>query len=286
MKLAYIITAHKNPRQLRRLLHAIYVAGNTYIIHVDRKALSTIHAAAGDFAKSHPNCKVIPSEDIIWGSWRLAHAQIRGVAEALRVSKDWTYCLNITAQDYPLQTHDQITATLAQGPDGASYLEVLKFADASENPRKRLEHYWFPWRGKMTKLLRRRRQPRFEVFWGSNYFALTRAACELLAASDISRQMQKTFRFTLCADELIFQNILMHSPLKDTVVSKSFRKLEWAGGAHPKTFTIADKDELLASDAFFARKFDDEVDATILDALDVHLHSPQRVEAAQGPQAT
>ena len=125
----------------------------------------------------------------------------------------------------------------------------------------------------MTKLWRRRRQPDFKVYWGSNYFALTRAACEHLATSDVSRRMQRTFRFTLCADELIFQNTLMHGPaaLRDSIVNKTFRKLTWAGGSHPKTYTIADKDELLASDAWFARKFDDAVDAAILDALDQRL---------------
>jgi hypothetical protein len=93
----------------------------------------------------------------------------------------------------------------------------------------------------------------------------------LLATSELSRRIQKTFRFSLCADELIFQNILMHSPLKDSIISKTFRKLVWAGGSHPKTFTIADADELLASDALFARKFDDEADAAILDRLDLRL---------------
>jgi len=281
VKLAYVITAHKNPRQLRRLLHAVYVPGNTYVLHVDVNALSTVHAAAADFAKTHPNCKVIPPQHIIWGSWRLAQAQIRGVREAIKISDDWTYCLNLTAQDYPLRTHEQIAAVLGQAP-GKNYLETLRFADASEGPRKRLEFYWFPWRGQMKKLWRRRRQPDFEVFWGSNYFALTRQACALLSDSPLSKRMIKIFRLALCADELIFQNILMHSPLKDTIVSKTFRKLVWAGGSHPKTFTLADKEELLASDAFFARKFDDEVDAAILDVLDERLKSAAKTGNNQG----
>jgi hypothetical protein len=281
VKLAYVITAHKNPRQLRRLLHAIYVPGNTYVLHVDRNALSTVHAAAGDFAKTHPNCKVIVPESIIWGSWRLANAQIRAVREALRISSEWSYCLNLTAQDYPLRTHEQISEVLEQFP-GKNYLETLRFAEASEGPRKRLEHYWFPWRGRMTKSWRRGRQPDFEVYWGSNYFALTREACVVLSDSVIAKRMTKTFRFSLCADELIFQNILMHSPLKETIVSKTFRKLVWAGGSHPKTFTIADKDELLSSDAFFARKFDDEVAAAILDVLDERLKSTAKTGTNQG----
>ena len=268
MKLAYVVAAHTNAHQLERMLGAIYREGNTYVLHVDRKAPADVHAAARQLTRTHPNSALIPPENIIWGSWKLAHAQIRAMAEALRISPDWSYCLNLTGQDYPLQSHEQISKTLEQGPKGANYLEVLPFAQASANPRKRLEYYWVPWRGKMRKLFRRRRQPKFEVYWGSNYFALTREACELLAGSELSRRMQKCFRFSLCADELIFQNVIMHSPLAKSVVNRMFHQVEWIGGAHPKLFTIADRDDLLKSGAFFARKFDDTVDANILDVLD------------------
>jgi hypothetical protein len=215
---------------------------------------------------------VIPGESITWGSWRLAHAQIRGVAEALRISNTWDYCINLTGQDYPLKTQAQIAERLAAGPAGANYLEVLDFAKAGANPRKRLERYWIPWRGKMVKTPLPRGPLKFHpVYWGSNYFALTRGGCEQLARSDLSKRMQRTFRFALCADELIFQNILMHGPLRETVVNQTFRKLTWAGGSHPKTYTLADREELLRSDAFFARKFDTQVDASVMDVIDASL---------------
>ncbi|HYO08790.1 MAG TPA: beta-1,6-N-acetylglucosaminyltransferase [Tepidisphaeraceae bacterium] len=276
MNLAYVITAHKNSAQLLRLLRAIHAPGNTYVLHVDAKAHAAVHAAARDYAAQHPKqaAVVTPSESIIWGSWRLARAQIRAMAEALRLDPAWEYCINLTGQDYPLKTQPQIAAQLAAGPTGANYLEVLDFAKAGANPRKRLESWWIPWRGKMTRTLKRRPLP-FAVYWGSNYFALTRAACEHLASSDASRRMQRTFRFALCSDELIFQNALVHSALKETIVNKTYRKLTWAGGSHPKTYTMADRDELLASDAWFARKFDPDVDATILDALDAHLRAAE-----------
>jgi hypothetical protein len=272
VNLAYVITAHKSPGQLLRLLRAIYRPNNTYVLHVDAKADAAVHAAAREFADAHANASMIRSESIIWGSWRLARAQIRGMKEALRLADNWQYCLNLTGQDYPLKTQEQIAAQLAAGKPGANYLEVLDFADASENPRKRLQFYWVPWRGKMKKMLRRR-APRFKVYWGSNYFTLTRAACEHLVSSDVSRRMQRYFRFALCADELIFQNALMHGPavLADSIVPKTFRKLTWEGGIHPKTFKLSDLGELLSSDAWFARKFDESVDSAVLDRLDERL---------------
>jgi len=280
VNLAYVITAHRSPGQMLRLLRAVYTPANTYVIHVDAKAETSLHVTAKQYAEAHPNVTTIRSESIIWGSWRLARAQIRGMKEALRLSDNWAYCLNLTAQDYPLRTQDQIAQQLAAGPAGANYIEVLDFANASENPRKRLEYYWVPWRGKLRKFIRRR-PPRFKVYWGSNYYALTRAACEHMVSSDVSRRMQRYFRFALCADELIFQNAIMHgaTSLRDSVVPKTFRKLTWDGGSHPRTYTAKDFEDLVNSDAWFARKFDEAVDATILDRLDEHLAGGGHVAA-------
>ena len=282
MNLAYVITSHKNGRQLRRLLDAVYAPRNTYVLHVDAKAEADVHAVAREFAGQHDNASVIDSEAIMWGSWRLARAQIRGMAEALRMPGDWEYCLNLTAQDYPLRTQHEIAEDLASGPKGANYLEILDFAKSSPEPRKRLEYYWIPWRGKMRRTIRRP-IPKFQVFWGSNYFALTRPACEHMCSSDASRRMQRVFRFALCSDELIFHNAIMHSPLRDTVINKNFRKLHWTGGSHPRIYTMADRNALLASDAWFARKFDDTVDSEILDALDDRLRRPPRRLIPQTP---
>jgi hypothetical protein len=272
VSLAYVITAHQSPGQLMRLLRAIDAPLNTYVLHVDVKADPAVHAAANEFAAQHENASVIRPENIIWGSWRIARAQIRGMKEALRLSNDWDYCLNLTGTDYPLKAQSEIITALRTGPVGANYLEVLDFAKAGSNPRKRLEYYWLPWKGRMQKILRRR-APRFDVYWGSNYFALTRAACEYLVSSDMSRRMQRYFRFTLCADEMIFQNALMHAgpALRESIVNKSFRKITWDGGSHPRTYTSKDLPELLATDAFFARKFDEAVDSKVLDAIDEHL---------------
>src|SRR5439155_16228118 len=132
VRLAYVITAHKNAQQLARLLRAIYAPGNTYVLHVDAKATADVHATARDFAARHPAATIIPGDDIIWGSWRLARAQIRGMAEALRLA-EWDYCLNLSGQDYPLKTQQQITADLAAGPTSANYIEVIDFERASTN---------------------------------------------------------------------------------------------------------------------------------------------------------
>ena len=50
MKLAYLITAHKHPRQLQRLLNAIHHPRNTYVLHICSRAPQAMHATAREFA--------------------------------------------------------------------------------------------------------------------------------------------------------------------------------------------------------------------------------------------
>lgn len=272
MKIAYVITAHKDARQLGRLLTAIYWPGNTYVIHVDSKAPAEVHAVAAEFAASHALSAVIPSDKIIWGSWRLARVQILGLEQALRLSRDWGYVLNVTGQDYPLKAQPELAAILEKGETDKSYMEVLAFKAAAADPKKRLEHWWMSWGGKMHRLWKRR-WPSFEVYWGSNQWVFTRAAAEFVARSRLSRKMQRSFRFSLCADELIFQNIMMHGPLREQIIVEPMRKIIWNGGSHPKVLTLADREELLGAKEWFARKFDEAVDSRIMDVIDEALRS-------------
>jgi hypothetical protein len=272
MKIAYVITAHKDASQLRRLLNSIYWPGNTYVIHIDSKAPPEVHEIAKEFASTHALSAVIPSDKIIWGSWRLARVQILGLERALTLSNDWGYVLNLTGQDYPLKAQPELAAILEQGDTTKSYMEVLPFKNASADPKKRLEHWWLPWRGKMHKFWRRT-WPSFEVYWGSNQWAFTRQAAEFVARSEVSKHMQRTFRFSLCADELIFQNIMMHGPMRDTIIAEPMRKIIWNGGWHPKVFTLADREELLGAKEWFGRKFDQAVDSQIMDLIDKELQS-------------
>ena len=70
-------------------------------------------------------------------------------------------------------------------------------------------------------------------------------------------------------DEFVFQTILFNSIYKEDIVNDNMRFIDWSeGNKNPKTFTAKDVNILLASNQFFARKFDVNVDAEILDLVD------------------
>ena len=75
-------------------------------------------------------------------------------------------------------------------------------------------------------------------------------------------------------DEMLIQNIILDSPFRDRVVSCCKHEILWrrpgeprSSSARPKVFKMQDFPVLEASNAFFARKFDHQVDQEILMAL-------------------
>jgi hypothetical protein len=80
------------------------------------------------------------------------------------------------------------------------------------------------------------------------------------------------FRTVDVPDEILFQSILLSSPLRESVVNDDLRHIVWkAGISHPELLTTDDLPELERSGDFFARKFDLAVDAGVLDEIDRRL---------------
>lgn len=75
-----------------------------------------------------------------------------------------------------------------------------------------------------------------------------------------------------CADEVYKQTLLMNSPFKDTIFDskKDFagdtRLIDWERG-HPYTWRSDDLEELITTEALFARKFNSSIDKDIIDKI-------------------
>lgn len=84
------------------------------------------------------------------------------------------------------------------------------------------------------------------------------------------------FRFSKCGDELFFQTLLQNSLfLSNRAVQAyndnraSMRLIDWdrGNGSSPYVFRAADYDEITQSGMLFARKFDETVDAEIIEQI-------------------
>ncbi len=109
-----------------------------------------------------------------------------------------------------------------------------------------------------------------QQYHGSALFSVTRQFAKTLV--DDREWIEKRYRHSLAADEVFIQNYIMNSDFRDRVSEEysNARLIDWVNreGNSPKTFTEADKEELLKAidteGLCFARKFVEDRDEGII----------------------
>jgi hypothetical protein len=106
-------------------------------------------------------------------------------------------------------------------------------------------------------------------FAGSQWFSgNARPAAAILDFHDARPQLARHYSRLMFPEESYFQTILANTP-DMSLNDNNWRYADWsAEQAHPKTLTREDLPRLHESGAHFARKFDPDVDASVLDRLD------------------
>jgi hypothetical protein len=204
-------------------------------------------------------------------------ATLDGIGAALGRPVPPDYAILLTGQDYPLRSNAEIARVL-EAAGGRSFMEhgALPRAGAWEPERgglDRIERRYVPFRGGLQRLpgRRRRRLPGARgPFGGSAHWILARPCLEeILRVVAAEPALLRFFRWAKFPDELVFQTILLNSPLAATIVDDDLRHTEWrAGAANPDVLGIEAMERLRASRALFARKFDLERAPAVLDRLD------------------
>ncbi|HWA86523.1 MAG TPA: beta-1,6-N-acetylglucosaminyltransferase [Opitutus sp.] len=292
MPLAILILAHKNPRQVARLFEVIHRPEDLIVLHFDRRAPRALHRLGRDLARRHPNVILLRPRVVLWGGYRMVGIQLEAIAAALRSPVAWTHFINLTGQDFPLRPIDEIATYLAARP-AASFVSWFDpvFVSVWRDAHDRLARYYieWPWLDRLLRVrglgrhLRRllrwendlphltgysRTWPDFHYYGGANHVILSRAAGKYVCTSPAARAIARWLRHSSHANEILFQTALLNSPLAPTIVNTHLREIDFPPhAAHPRTFTTADLERLARSPHFFARKFDETVDARVLDAL-------------------
>ena len=109
----------------------------------------------------------------------------------------------------------------------------------------------------------------FKCFAGEVWFTANhRCARRIMDFYDQDRQVAGHYRKTQVPEESYLQTVLANAP--DLKLSQNFlRYVDWTRrGSNPKVLTLEDLPRLKRTGAHFARKFDESVDAAVLDRLD------------------
>ena len=290
-KHAYLIMAHNQWGQLRKLLSCLDHPDNDIFLHIDRKAscdrkaLTSGVTSAGVFFTRQLS--------VSWGGYSQIAAELVLLEEAT-THGCYDYYHLLTGVDLPLRTQTEIHAYFSAYKDtefisGAVPASELWFAD-------RIRYYYpfqeiFSRQRFWDKALRRiyigiqkllgvnrLRKSDLQFGIGSAYFDITdRFARYVVGQKDA---IKKQFRSTFCADEIFLPWVYLHwqdpnsryhsgktdHPYIEQTYFDVNRAIDWVRG-RPYVFKQEDYSLLMASGCLFARKFDESADEKIVDTI-------------------
>ncbi len=304
--IAYFILVHRYPNQFKRMFQAIYTAKNQYLIHIDKKAGSHLHLQIENFLSLYPNAQILKSQNVVWGGYSMVDVELHGIAQLLKTNKKWKYYINLSGQDFPLKSQIDIQALL-DDTESVSYMKVANQVLKRPNTLNRIHNYFTETeKGFFGTPIKREYLKKTTAYIGGQWKILSRDACEFITTSPEVETFRNFYKNTLIPDESFFQTVLKNTSFAGKIINDDKRSIIWvpdlgpkllakkftenttkslvASGKiklRPKTFTLSDRAYLLKSEAFFARKFDESIDSSILDLLEsrLELKHPDRISS-------
>ncbi|MDR3350473.1 MAG: beta-1,6-N-acetylglucosaminyltransferase [Prevotellaceae bacterium] len=274
MSVAYLILAHAWPAMLKELVTAINKPKEMVFVHLDKKT------AMPPFEKLLAGrCTFIEQrENIAWGSFSMVQATLHLLQTALAAGTFDYYCL-LSGCDYPIKPVQAFEAHLAAHP-GNEYIQCRNIAELPPKFKKRYTGFFlFENRSAflkrmnfgITKIQRlfynRKPYANKSIFYGSQWWTLT-GACVKHIMDFIAEHPDYTayFKYTHVPDEMFFHTIIAGAAFSGKVQNDNLRCIVFDGEkSNPKIWTMADKETLLQSPAYFARKFDLSIDSGIVE---------------------
>jgi hypothetical protein len=273
VRLAYIVIAHRLPDQLLRLVQRLVGDGTTIMIHIDKHAARGIFKRVVAGTRELSNVHLLERSPCQWGGYGHVRATLTGIDELLGRAISFDHAILLTGQDYPIKTNGQIVDFFDRNA-GRSFMSyfALPSPEWTDGGLPRFEHWHVRRFGRHVAVPVRRRIPQgLRPFGGSSYWCLTRDCVEYIARfTNRNRSFVDFFKHVDIPDELIFQTLLMNSPLAPTIVNDDMRYINWknADASSPSVLRVHDYPEVARSTKLFARKFDTQIDVEILDRID------------------
>ena len=291
MTVAYLIATHDAPNQTRRLIEALSSNMARFFIHVDAKAslsaFSAIHGSAVRFIEKR--------QRVYWGDFSQVQASLNLIEAALAADPQCERLVLLSGSDFPLRSGSYIEQFFAANA-GKEFINSVPIPSAAaRKPLTRiteyrvrrgapaavrlLQKYLLKWGLMPTTRDHRACFGDLAPFGGSNWWALSRAACEhILAFVARNPAIVRFFHNTFCPDEAFFQTILNNSQLRSRIV-RNLTFADWSAGGGNPAFLSEKHLELFGTGAFviqdavygtgealFARKFRDD-DAELVETL-------------------
>lgn len=275
--IAVLIHAHKNEAQLYKLISALQHPEIKIFLHLDKKC---------PFKITYPGLINIENPITIdWASFSQVRALLHSFEQIKSCSINFDFVHFISGLDFPVKPVNRFVDFLNENK-GFSFIETLSIPAQWPGAAVRYQRFYFTEKyelnrqlGPFLKLLSLvyKRKPPVKIFGGSQWFTLSGGAVDYI----LKYVKQETAFFNFIkhcdvADELFVHTILLNSPLKLKCINNNLRLISWANaekglGDSPDVLRVHHFEKIKSSSQFFARKFDEEMDAQILTKITAEL---------------
>lgn len=280
-KHAYLVIAHKDDLTFRTLLQMLDDVRNDIYIHMDSKN-RYYDCSKTERLIWHSGVYHVARTSVTWGGYSQINAELTLLQEATAHGK-YAYYHLLSGEDLPIKSQDQIYRFFEEH-DGKEFLRFEKETFSCQN---RVKYYYLfqeklgrANRFSIYKLLNKTsliiqklvgvdRTKGIQFQKGTNWFSITDGFARYIC--DRREYVEKTFRNTVCGDEVFVQTLLHNSdfrknlyhPQYDNSLDAIMRLIDWNRG-NPYVFRETDIAEIKASPMLWARKFDCRIDSNII----------------------
>ncbi len=281
--------AHKAPGQLYRLINRLNDGASEFFIHIDK----TVDFAPFEIIKAFGRIiHFVERVDSKWGSFGSVQASLNGLKAVKNLGKKFDQIILLSGQDYPIKSNERINSFFSNSPhtvfmDYFSLPNYKKWPGNDTGGLYRVNKYYFGLKwyqlfcSKSLNLLsayipflRRKVSNKMVPFAGSQWWSVDMYALDYILDYGKKHPEYRTFhQHTFVPDELYVQMIVanaMDENLVRSIANNNKRFMIWENqnSSHPNILCKTDFETILLSDDLFARKFDENTDAEILDLID------------------
>ncbi|WP_281884333.1 beta-1,6-N-acetylglucosaminyltransferase [Paenibacillus sp. YYML68] len=259
MKYAVCMLAHTKPELVERIVNKIAQPNVEVFIHLDAKCRIDEYSHIS-------NALFIPNRvKVYWGGRSMIVAMHRLMQYVVN-STTCNYLLFISGEDYPLVRPDHYDLYIDPSRNYVEYA-MLPRMDWHMGGMKRLRYYYwlnspssFLSRAsvKLQKMigLSRNLHQSFAPYGGSQWMNMNREAAQYCLNNWDT--YYRYFQYSSIPDELIFQTILMNSPLRESVSNHNLRYIYFENNnRNPSYLNESNYSAIAQSNALFCRKIKD-----------------------------
>ena len=281
--LAFGIKMHQNAEQAEQLLRTIYRPHNIYCIHVDKKADNKTYSIMSKIGGCLPNVIVIRErETVVYASYALVRAELKCMNAVTESEIKWKYYINMAGQEFPLRTNWEMV-TILKGLKGVNDIESYTHPVYLD---WRIQKRYSVFGNSLAETGIKGQFPyKMEISKGSAYGLFTKGFVEFLLNDRVAKKVMEYFNDTFAPEENVWAtlNTLPWAPggypmeVRHMMGTFMSRAVIWSGDS-PKchgnfvrgicVFKSGDLDWLVKRPEFFANKFDQTLDANVLNCLE------------------